>query len=140
MKKAVLAAALLLSACTGQMQGLAHGPNGAEPATLAWGGSDGAISATIGSETFTGTLTEDTRQTRRAAVKVTSEGVEPKLSSTTTTAGRFHAILFSRNGHSMTCDFLNMKIGECEVSDGRTVKLAADPAAAGAAKSQVVPP
>ena len=142
MKKTVLAAALLLSACAGHMQGLAHGPNGAEPATLAWDGGDGAISATIGTETFTGTLTDDTRQSRRATVKVTSEGAEPTLSSTTTTttAGRYRAILVSQSGHSMTCEFLNMMIGECQVSDGRTVKLAADSAATGTAKSQVVPP
>jgi len=140
MKETLLAAALLLSACTGQMQGLAHGPNGAEPVTLAWDEGDGVISATIGSQTFTGTLTQDTRQSDRAAVKVTSQGTEPTLSSTTTTAGRYHAILFSQNGHSMTCDFLNMKIGECQVSDGRTVKLAADSAATGTAKSQGVPP
>ncbi len=124
MRAAPVILMLVLSACTGQMAGLVHTPDGTPLGRAEYTYKEdifgsGTVTATMpNGEFFKGSyVMVETRATTKAtsifAIKSNSDD-------------QFNAVLFSDRNNSMRCLFngdILHGIGTCEISDGRRVDL-----------------
>ncbi len=125
MRAAPIILMLVLSACTGQMAGLVHTPDGAPLGRAEYTYKEdifgsGTVTATMpNGEFFKGSyVMVETRATTSKATNV--------FATKSFSDDQFNAVLFSDRNNSMRCLFhgdILHGIGTCEISDGRRVDL-----------------
>ncbi len=125
MRAAPVILVLVLSACTRQMAGLVHTPDGAPLGRAEYTYEEdvfgsGTVTATMpDGEFFKGSYVMV--ETRATPYKATSV-----FATTSILDDRYNAVLFSDRNNSMRCLFrgdILHGIGACEVSDGRRVDV-----------------
>ena len=131
MKATPIILLLALSACTGEMTGVAFTPQGTPlgRAALTYqdnGFGSGTITVRMpGGEFFEGTYVEATT-TETGYGRVSSGSKSASIFATSSvSSNQYEAVLFSRRNNSMRCRFRGGShgVGACEVSDGRKVDV-----------------